>query len=747
LSCVLVLAVGVASATELPEGFRLEPVLTGLTEPSGLAATPDGRILITERTTGNLRVVQHGELQAAPLCTVAVNSTGAGGLLGVAVHPDFDLNQWIYLYYTDQGTGLNRVSRFSLAGTCSLSAVILPDLGAGASFLRNGGGLGFGPDGKLYVATGDVEDDANGQDTGNLLGKVLRMEDDGSLPTPPNASGTLVYAIGLRDGRGISFGPAGQVYATDCGDDVSSAHDEANLVAAGGNLGWDDETGPGGIHDEPLVSWLPTVGAVAISSYGGSNFPDLDADGLDSDHDHLGPDHLPGVARFDDNGVGVCIGSTRNDLPCSVVAECAPPRAPAGETTLCEKRDDPAEACAAGSDDDCDSIGATGLDEPDESFLHDLFVTSEDAIHRAALMGAGLDQLSTSSVFLDSTYLASCPTGWTGVMTGRDGFLYALARNSGGATGALYRVIHDETPGPREVSSDTSYFPLRVGKTAQTNRVNLIWEDLRDDALQPRDSGGIPVAPVREYTVWKGTLGSFYSHSPVSGLNATAGTAVNDALRSSLVSVIPEQNDYYLVSARSDNLEGPLGFAVNGEIPGYTETDLCNTIGYHHPGFALWKCGKDFTLTDTHGEAHNLYEYRGSIVLLDFSAIWCPPCVTQANVMEAVYQQYKNQDVKILTLLMDEDEQTIDYAGRPTQAECRNWEDRPGANPNHTFPCWNDPNPTNISWPLYNKWGALPTNVVLDTGLRVVYSAAGYNEAQIKTKFNQLGALNDVCVH
>src|SRR5258706_4748542 len=98
----LLLAAPLALAAELPKRFRLESVLPrGLTEPSSMDKAADGSILITERTTGNLRVVALGELQAAPLCTVAVTSTGEAGLLGVAAHPQFASNRWVYLYYTD----------------------------------------------------------------------------------------------------------------------------------------------------------------------------------------------------------------------------------------------------------------------------------------------------------------------------------------------------------------------------------------------------------------------------------------------------------------------------------------------------------------------------------------------------------------------------------------------------------------------------------------------------------------------
>src|SRR5262245_58157197 len=102
------------AAVELPPGFRLEPVLAGLTDPSALAFAPDGRILIAERTTGNVRQVRGGELLAAPVCSVSVTSTGGeAGLLGIAVHPRFRDNGFIYLYYTDLTTAKNKVTRFT----------------------------------------------------------------------------------------------------------------------------------------------------------------------------------------------------------------------------------------------------------------------------------------------------------------------------------------------------------------------------------------------------------------------------------------------------------------------------------------------------------------------------------------------------------------------------------------------------------------------------------------------------------
>lgn len=753
--CALALAAGIAAAAaELPHGFRLEPVVSGLTEPSSLAATPDGRILITERTTGNVRMLHQGELLASPVCTVAVTTTGEAGLLGVAVHPAFRENGRFYLYYTAAG-GVNKVTRYTLSGTTCTGATDIVTLGAGVSYLRNGGGIAFGPDGKLYVATGDFENGSNAQNASSLAGKILRMNDDGSVPADNPTPGSLVFTRGVRDGRGLAVQGGGKVYATDGGSPVGSIYDELNHVPSGGNLGWDIVHGSsGGAYDDPLRSWSPVIGVRGISWYGATVFPDRRSDGLDDDHDRFGADRYAGVARTDDDGNGVCVGSNNNELPCTSNANCPPRVVIFTENAWCEKRDEADEYCPSGSaygDDACGSAGTRGIDEADESFVDNLFLAAFDAnaIYRAVLEPGALDQIRQSEKFLDSNFLADCPDGWVDTIAGRDGFLYALATNGGGAAGGLYRVIHDETPGPREVSKPGSHFPLRVDKGAVPGDVVVSWEDLRSDATQPRDDGTQPLLPVREYTVWQGTLGSFSSDAPVTGLGATAGTAVNDAMRKTTFAA-GSGDAYFLVSARHANLEGTLGKRSDGSTrPGYATTDRCSTIGMHGSAnsYALWTCGQDFTLRDEHGELHSLYEFREQVVMLDLSAIWCPPCQSEADRLEAVYQQYKDRGVRFLTVLMDEDNQLVDFAGRPTPEECRNWGDRSGTNPDHTFPCWIDPNDgSKDAWPKYNKWGALPTNVVLDTGLRVVYSGAGYDETTIKDKLNRLVGAADQCL-
>jgi thiol-disulfide isomerase/thioredoxin len=755
-------------AAELHKDFRLEPVLTGLTNPSALASLPGGRLLIGERTTGKVRIVQWGELQTNPVCTVAVNSTNEGGLLGIAVHPAFSDNHWVYLYYTDAASGKNKVQRFTIDGkTCTNGLDILANLGAGASFKRNGGGIAFGPDGKLYVATGDVEASSNGQNAATLMGKVLRVNDNGSIPGDNPTPGSAVYTRGLRNGSGLVVGSTGKVYVTDAGDTVASVYDELNVAKSNGNLGWDLESGPGGVKDQPLQSWLPTVGIAGTAVYGMGLFPDLNADGKDNDHDKWGNDRYPGVFKTDDNGIGICIGSVQNGNTCVADAGCTPTRV-AETVHYCEKRDDPAEYCPGGipsGDDACGNTGVQGVDELDESFLNNVFAAGGNAILRAVLKTPGLDTLHQWEKFLDSTYLTDCPTGWTALAAGTDGLLYATATNGGGANGKLYRVVYDDTPGPREVSRPGTYFPLRVDKQTLPDRVAVVFEDLREDSMQPQNSGALPVAWKREYTIWRGNLGSWYSHTAqVVG----QGAEINQALRKQLVTIDPTKNYYFLVSGRSADLEGTLGNGTPGPRPGYAVTDLCQTIGYHQsPSWSLFTCGKDFTLQDPHGQTRSLYEMRGKVVLLDFSAIWCGPCQAEADIIENLYQDYKDRGVEFISVLMDEESNGFNWNGRPANPEARLWEDRTGTNPDHTFDTWNDPiactpsgtppNPQGIcnnslpqflqAWPKYDAHSALPTNAILDQGLRVAYTQAGYDEATIRIRLDTLLGATDQCLH
>ena len=484
-----------------------------------------------------------------------------------------------------------------------------------------------------------------------------------------------------------------------------------------------------------------------LAVYTAGAFPDAAADGFDSDHDRFGANLFPGRARVDDNFAGVCIGSVNAELPCTSNTDC-PDRA--GENAYCYFQDDLAEYCPGGTplnDDDC-----AGTDEPDESYMGSVFLLAEgsDTIVRAVLDPSNAAVLNKTETFFDGSALADCPNDWTAIAAAGDGLLYMTAANGGGAAGALYRVVYDAAPGPREVSPPGSPFPLMLEKSG--GNLTIRWEDLRDDVLQPRDNGLAAQAPEREYTIWAGDLGNFTSHQPLVGLDDIAGSAVNDAVREATFT--PTAGDlYFLVSGRGDNYEGTLGTdSAAVERAGYAMTDLCPSNGFFSSatGWQLFTCGRSFNLLDEFGESHTLAEYRGKVVGMDFSAVWCGPCISQANVLEAMHQNYKDREVQFLTLLIDEDINGLDWTGRPSWSECRAWGDRPPLIDDHTFTCLADPeSPTGQQqgWDNYNAFGAIPTNVLLDNGGRVVFRQSGFSQSSIQNVLDTLVGASDSCLH
>ncbi|GIM63902.1 oxidoreductase [Planomonospora venezuelensis] len=228
-----------------------DTLVEGLEVPWGVDFLPDGRAVVTERISG--RVLSVGTNGAVtPLGTVpGAVPQGEAGLLGVAVSPDFASDRALYLYLTT-GTD-NRVVRARLDGTrLGRTTVVLDGIPAG--FIHDGGRIAFGPDGHLYVTTGETGDPELAQDPQSLAGKILRITTDGR-PAPGNPDpDSPVWSLGHRNVQGLAWDDEGRLWASEFGD---SEWDELNLVEKGGNYGWPRVEGAGGdaSYVDPQLVW------------------------------------------------------------------------------------------------------------------------------------------------------------------------------------------------------------------------------------------------------------------------------------------------------------------------------------------------------------------------------------------------------------------------------------------------------------------------------------------------------------
>ena len=241
--CLLGAVMSIKAAT-LPTGFT-ETQISGLSGPTAMDFAPDGRLFVCLQG-GQLRVIKNGALLTTPFVTISVDSTGERGLLGVAFDPNFAANNFVYVYYTvSTSPRHNRVSRFTAQGDVAAagSEVVLFELdNLSSATNHNGGAIHFGPDGKLYVGVGENANGANSQTLANLLGKILRINSDGSIPSdnPFNTTATgnnrAIWSLGLRNPFTFAFHPAtGRLFINDVGQ---STWEEINDGIAGSNYGW-----------------------------------------------------------------------------------------------------------------------------------------------------------------------------------------------------------------------------------------------------------------------------------------------------------------------------------------------------------------------------------------------------------------------------------------------------------------------------------------------------------------------------
>ncbi|MFP2899521.1 PQQ-dependent sugar dehydrogenase [Corallococcus sp. 4LFB] len=223
----------------------VDVVAEGLEVPWGVAFLPgqDGDALITERP-GRVRLLRGGKLQPGAVATLPLTANGEGGLLGIATHPDFATNRQFYLYVTTQADGeaQNRVERWTLSpdGTSATFERVIFG-GIPSAKYHDGGRLRFGPDGMLYVGTGDSRDPDLSQDVSSPAGKLLRLTPDGAVPADNPFPGSPAFLLGVRNTQGFDWKDATTLYLTDhgpSGETMRFGHDEVNVVKAGDNLGW-----------------------------------------------------------------------------------------------------------------------------------------------------------------------------------------------------------------------------------------------------------------------------------------------------------------------------------------------------------------------------------------------------------------------------------------------------------------------------------------------------------------------------
>ncbi|MDQ3814732.1 MAG: PQQ-dependent sugar dehydrogenase, partial [Armatimonadota bacterium] len=248
-----------ARAATLPAGFTETLYASGLNSPTTMAFAPDGRLFVCEQQ-GALRVIKNGTLLPTPFVTIPVPAQNEQGLIGVAIDPDFATNGYVYVYHTTSSPNLhNQVARYTAEGDVARagSAFVLLDLDPLFAAFHNGGAMRFGSDGKLYIAVGDNTRSHLAQTLDNRLGKILRINKDGTIPTDNpfyfQTSGVnrAIYALGLRNPFTLAIQPGtGRIFANDVGEDT---WEEVSDIKAGGNYGWPLVEGP--TNNPPAVQF------------------------------------------------------------------------------------------------------------------------------------------------------------------------------------------------------------------------------------------------------------------------------------------------------------------------------------------------------------------------------------------------------------------------------------------------------------------------------------------------------------
>lgn len=254
---------------------QVETWIEGLEAAWSLVFLPDGRALVSERP-GRIRLIEDGQLRQEPYAMlettrggdgladflVGLVSGGEAGLMGLALHPKFPSEPYVYAMHTYRGTeGVrNRVIRLVHKGVRAVPDRVILD-GIPGARNHNGGRIAFGPDGRLYVATGEIFQAEMAQDRDALGGKILRLEPDGGIPADNPFPGSPVYSYGHRNPQGLAWHPeTGALFVSEhgpSGEFGARAHDEINVIEPGANYGWPRVIGAPGHarYRDPIAVW------------------------------------------------------------------------------------------------------------------------------------------------------------------------------------------------------------------------------------------------------------------------------------------------------------------------------------------------------------------------------------------------------------------------------------------------------------------------------------------------------------
>lgn len=245
-------------------GTGISVLAEDLEVPWAVDVASDGRVFFTERA-GRIRIIEtDGRLLEEPAAYINVEQMGESGLLGLALHPDFEQNHFLYIYHTySNGTAImNKVMMLTEQDNKIVESKVVLD-GIPAADRNDGGRIRFGPDGKLYIATGDARQPDLAQNAESLAGKILRINPDGTIPEDNPFEGSPVYSFGHRNVQGIGWNPAtNEMYASEHGPE---GNDELNLIKAGENYGWPVETCEAVQFEKPIACFEPAIAPAGLA--------------------------------------------------------------------------------------------------------------------------------------------------------------------------------------------------------------------------------------------------------------------------------------------------------------------------------------------------------------------------------------------------------------------------------------------------------------------------------------------------